>query len=234
VKRALLAFVGAALLGFAAAADPTLSGGGAGALGVTCDPTVQSCQFVAGQQLNSFLGGPFVTDGGTAFGQINLSTASGNVAFSFKNDSYLCWNSDNSCIRYNGSVSSFTSSSSIIPSSNNAVDLGSNSLRWRNLWLGSQVFLDSTDSTGTPGAATINKPAGKSAIAASASAVVITNSLVSSTSLIFLTLIDADATCPILVVSSTGSGTFTVTGKSTAGVTTACTATTKFNWMVVN
>ena len=44
-----------------------------------------------------------------------------------------------------------------------------------------------TDSSGTPGAAIINKPTGKSAIAATASSVVITNSLVTASSRINIT-----------------------------------------------
>ena len=45
-------------------------------------------------------------------------------------------------------------------------------------YLASKVNISGTDSTGSPGAATINKPAGKSAIAAGASSVTITNSQV--------------------------------------------------------
>lgn len=166
-------------------------------------------------------------------GKVTNSIAAGSVATSHTNDSYDCWNSDNSCLRYNSGIGAFTFSGSVDSSSNNSVDLGSASLKWRNLWLGSQLEMSATDSSASPGAATANTPVGKSALAAGASSAVITNSLATTTSLIFLTNNDVDATCVILKVAP-ASGSFTVTGTSAAGVATNCTATTKFSWFVVN
>lgn len=94
-------------------------------------------------------------------------------------------------------------------------------------------LMPTTDSTGTPGAATIDKPSGKSAIAAGAQTVVITNALVTAASGVQITLIDVDATCPI-PKATPGAGSFTVTGTSVSGVATNCTATTKFMWRVYN
>ena len=83
------------------------------------------------------------------------------------------------------------------------------------------------DSTGTPGNATLHKGAGKSAIAAGASACVVTNSLVSATSLVLISPLDNDATL-VTFKAAAGAGSFTVTGNA------AATATWKFAWMVVD
>jgi hypothetical protein len=84
-----------------------------------------------------------------------------------------------------------------------------------------------TDSTGTPGAATINRPTGKSAIAAGASSVVITNSLVTAASRVIITPHARDATCKeIIAVPAAGS--FTVSGTANA------TAALPFSWEISN
>jgi len=82
-----------------------------------------------------------------------------------------------------------------------------------------------TDSSGTPGAAIINKPKGISAIAAGASSVVITNSLVTAASHITITPYSRDATCKELKVTP-AAGSFTVDGSANA------TAAVKFSWEV--
>ncbi|MBL8924127.1 MAG: hypothetical protein JNJ54_35050 [Myxococcaceae bacterium] len=82
-----------------------------------------------------------------------------------------------------------------------------------------------TDSIASPGAATINRPIGKSAIAATASSVVITNSLVSAASHIIITPHARDATCKELIAVP-AAGFFTVSG------TAAATATLPFSWEV--
>lgn len=90
-----------------------------------------------------------------------------------------------------------------------------------------------TDSSGSPGAATINKPSGKSAIAASASAVTITDSTVTANSQIYISPLGADATCIFLRVSAiTAATSFVVTGYSAASVATACTGNQSFFWEV--
>lgn len=99
-------------------------------------------------------------------------------------------------------------------------------------WTGVQTFnaavaMDATDSSGTPGAAAINKPAGRSAIALGATAVVISNNLVTANSKVFVQLRSADATL-LYVTVATGAGTITVTGNA------AATADVVFDWFVVN
>lgn len=82
-----------------------------------------------------------------------------------------------------------------------------------------------TDSSGTPGAATINKPIGTSAIAAGASSVVITNSLVAAGDWVMITPHARDATCKELIAVC-GAGTITVSGSA------AATAALAFSWEV--
>ena len=92
---------------------------------------------------------------------------------------------------------------------------------------GGTISWSGTDTTGTPGAATINKPAGKSAIAAGASSVVITNSLVSASSRVMITPHARDATCKELIATP-AAGSFTVSGSASA------TAALAFSWEVSN
>lgn len=78
-------------------------------------------------------------------------------------------------------------------------------------WAGN-VVLRATDSTGSPGAATINKPCGKSAVAAGASSVVITNSTVAATSIVFVTPLSSSVVdCAGWRISTIGAGSFTLT-----------------------
>lgn len=85
----------------------------------------------------------------------------------------------------------------------------------------------SSDSSGIPGAATIDKQAGRSAIAASASSVVITNATVAAGDHVFVQLETVDATATRLVVTTITGGSFTVTANA------AATGTTVFSWWVI-
>lgn len=82
-----------------------------------------------------------------------------------------------------------------------------------------------TDSTGTPGNVTINRPIGKSAIAVGAASVVITNSLVAAASHVVITPHARDATCKELIVVP-AAGSFTVSGSA------ASSAALPFSWEV--
>lgn len=104
-------------------------------------------------------------------------------------------------------------------------DLGNSSNRWRNFYLSGRIFQSGTDSTGTPGAATINKPTGKSAIANGASSVTITNSLCAAASRVMVTF-HADPGSRYWVVPAAGS--FTV------NLSSAATADVAFSWEVSN
>lgn len=83
-----------------------------------------------------------------------------------------------------------------------------------------------SDSSATPGAATINKAAGRSAFAAAASSVVITNNLVAVGDIVQTQLETADATLT-RVISVAAAGSFTVTGNAVA------TGITKFSWVLL-
>lgn len=72
-----------------------------------------------------------------------------------------------------------------------------------------------TDNSASPGAQTINKPIGKAAIAAGASSVVITNSLVTSGSVVLITPHARDTTCKELIAVP-ANGSFTVSGSANA------------------
>lgn len=85
----------------------------------------------------------------------------------------------------------------------------------------------STDTSGTPGNATINTLSGRAAFAAAGSTVVITNSTVTATSKVFVSLRGGDATLTSVRVTP-AAGSFTVTGNA------AATATTIFDFLVVN
>jgi hypothetical protein len=87
--------------------------------------------------------------------------------------------------------------------------------------------LRGTDSTSTPGNVTIDKPSGKSAIAAGASTVRVTNSLVASGSRVLVTPHARDATCKELVAIP-GPGFFDVSGTASA------TSAVPFSWEVSN
>lgn len=82
-----------------------------------------------------------------------------------------------------------------------------------------------TNSSGTPGAATIAKPIGTSAIAAGASSCVITNSLVAAGDWVMITPHARDSTCKELIAVTTAN-TITVSGSANA------TAALAFSWEV--
>ncbi len=91
---------------------------------------------------------------------------------------------------------------------------------------GAAFGLTSTNSTGSPGAATINKPTGRSSVAAGASSMVVTNSGVAATNQVLVTSVNAseDATCTRLRVTAIAAGSFTVSCNA------AATAAVVFSW----
>lgn len=85
-----------------------------------------------------------------------------------------------------------------------------------------------TNNSGTPGNTTINTPSGRAAIAAAASACVVTSSIVTAASKVFCNLESSDATLLYINNVIPGAGSFTVTGVASA--TGNCT----FSFIVVN
>ena len=85
------------------------------------------------------------------------------------------------------------------------------------------LLLNTTNLSDTPGAATINKPSGKVAIALGAASVVVTNSLVTTSSTVLCQLQTTDATLLYIKSVIPAAGSFTITGNavSTAAVTVA-------------
>lgn len=94
--------------------------------------------------------------------------------------------------------------------------------------LNGAITADTTDSSGTPGNATINKASGKVAIAIGASSVTVTNSLVTTASTVIATLQFVDATLTQILSVVPGSGSFVITGNANA------TAATKVAFVVIN
>jgi len=83
------------------------------------------------------------------------------------------------------------------------------------------------DSSGTPGAATLNKTTGRSTLAAGASSIVITNNYVRVGDVVLVQLETADTTATRLLVTSITNGSFTVSSPVNA------TGNTTFTWLVI-
>lgn len=100
---------------------------------------------------------------------------------------------------------------------------------FRAIEIGDGKFVVPTTVTagGTTGAQTINKISGTVNFAAAATSLVVTNSLVSTTSLILPVVRTNDATCAVKNVVA-GAGSFTIT------MTAACTAETSVGFFVLN
>lgn len=86
---------------------------------------------------------------------------------------------------------------------------------------------DSSDSSGTPGNATINRPSGKSAFAAGSATLVITNNQVIASTKVFYALQTNDATLTDVKSAIPALGSFTLTGNA------AATAATNVVWFIV-
>lgn len=92
---------------------------------------------------------------------------------------------------------------------------------------GKITFNPTNTSTGTTGAQTINRPSGTVNFAGGATSLVVTNSLVTTSSLVFATVRTNDATATIKNVVP-GAGSFTIT------LTAAATAETSVGFFVIN
>jgi hypothetical protein len=112
------------------------------------------------------------------------------------------------------------SSTALVPSSAGVLDLGGSTAGIKRL------YVDYTN-TGTVGAVTINKAAGRVNIAAAGTSVVVTNSLVTAASKVFCTISTNDATAVLKNVVP-ASGSFTIT------LNAATTAQTSIDFFVVN
>lgn len=84
------------------------------------------------------------------------------------------------------------------------------------------------DDSATTGNRTVDRLRGKNAFAIGASAVTITNALVTANSQVICTLEFIDATLTTILSCVPGAGSFVVTANNTA------TAATKFGWTVIN
>lgn len=115
---------------------------------------------------------------------------------------------------------------SLAPTGTGNVTLGAAGTGSTTLTRLNSLTVLSADTSGTPGNATINNLSGRAAFAAGGSTVVITNSLVTANSKVFVQQRN-DATLKSVAVNP-AAGSFTVTGNA------AATAITIFNFLVVN
>lgn len=102
---------------------------------------------------------------------------------------------------------------------------------WTRDWLSGVEAIQSTDSSGTPGNAVINKPSGRSALAIGAAAVTITNSLFSGNTRktkVFISVLVRDATALLPAVTARADGSFTLTTSANA------TAALIFDWWIID
>lgn len=119
------------------------------------------------------------------------------------------------------------SSKTLTASSTGNVTLGAIGTGSTTITRVNSLTVVSTDASGTPGNATINNLSGRAAFAAAGTTVVITNSLVTAASKVFVSLGGSDATLTSVRVTA-AAGSFTVTANA------AATGTTPFDFLVVN
>lgn len=107
--------------------------------------------------------------------------------------------------------------------------LGTSSYLAYQLTIANGIRVSYADTTATPGAATINKIAGRVRFAAAASALVVTNSNVFATSIIIPVIEGAfDATATRVQVSAQANGSFTLT------LNAAATAPLTVSFVIIN
>ena len=116
---------------------------------------------------------------------------------------------------------------SIAPSGTGSATFGASGTGSTTVTRVGSLTVLTTDTSGTPGNATINTLSGRAAFAAAGSTVVVTNSTVTATSKVFVSLRAGDATLDSVRVTP-AAGSFTVTGNA------AATAITIFDFFVVN
>lgn len=114
-----------------------------------------------------------------------------------------------------------THTASIVPAANGVPALGSANVGWKG------VYLDYTN-TGTVGAVTINKPAGRVNIAATGTSVVVTNSIVTAASHVFVQKSESTSTGGVVANVVPGAGSFTI------NVTAVVGATASYDFLVIN
>ncbi len=88
-----------------------------------------------------------------------------------------------------------------------------------------KLAFTATDSSASPGNAVVNKPSGQAAFAALASAVTISNTDVSATSICFGIMQQTDASCTEVISGIVSSNSVTFNANA------ACTGITKFGWL---
>lgn len=169
----------------------------------------------------------FTSDGSTRITAAGILASGLEVEVPTSRAVYLNGSTRSTGFIYDGSSLKVLGVAPFTPNTDQSINLGSATRQWSYVYFGGSLVADSSDSSGTPGAATINKPSGRSAIAAGAASAVITNSLVTAASHVFISPAVRDATglLPIVVPAA---GSFTVSTSAN------CTAALTFDWFVVH
>lgn len=217
-----------------------LQSGGAPAGGATTDISARSFTATQVAGADAFAAtvagarwhiGPGTTDyfesnGTTTIGSPATIASTASIGFRLDTGKYIAFDAGNSVLLRASTTLLEVDAVGLVAAVTNSRDLGQAATVWRNLFLGGSLALSSSDSSGTPGAATINLPNGRSAIALGAASVVITNSLVTAASHVFISPRTRDATGTLPLVTTIGAGSFTVTTAAN------CTAALVFDWLV--
>lgn len=153
------------------------------------------------------------------------ATTSGNVVMNISGNTTDGGSAIGVKLRTNNTFS--TAGSKLVSVQNNTTEVQATDLN------GKIIFSQYTDNSGTAGATTISKVTGRAAIASGASSVVVTNTLVSATSIVLVQLEKVGGGIGGLAVVP-GTGSFTVTSLNGTGVATNTSADTKFSFIVFN
>lgn len=170
--------------------------------------------------------------GGTVYIE-NDAGSSGALTYTINNETAAPGNFTTAAVStsYTQAAGTFSSTGTgtktLTANSTGSVTLGATGTGSTTITRVNSLTVVSTDSSGTPGNATNNNLSGRAAFAAAASTVVITNSLVTAASKVFVQINGNDATLKYATVTA-AAGSFTVTGNA------AATATTVFDFLVVN
>lgn len=161
-----------------------------------------------------------------ASGSVSLFRSTGSNTGSYAGadiDITKTWNTSGAVAAFKTNITNTASAAG-----SRLIDLQVSSVSKYSVDVSGHIFLEATNTAGgTTGAQTINKSSGTVNFAAAASTLVVTNSLVSTSSLVFAVVRTADATAAIKSVVP-GSGSFTIT------LSAAATAETSVGFFVIN
>lgn len=171
---------------------------------------------------------------GSSAATLTATAGSGSNGLVLNTGAYVCLNGvgctirlsyDGSTIKFGDNVNTYFQMSPSTGQSTFNYQITGRSIDLSGTF-GSFLALPTVDLTSTPGNVTNNQVSGKSAIAASATSIVVTDSSVAATSRVFIEPLSLDSTCTVHKTVP-GAGSFTVT------MNAACTAVWSFSFLVI-